>query len=612
VSLRRVAATAVVLALTLLGVTARAAPARVTVDVDPNPVGTSDRLRVSIVVEGEDASDANLPAFPVVDGLRSLGGASTSESQNVVIDGGGFRRTVTRTISYSFLPERAGDVTIPALDVTVGKQTVRTQPQTVHVIAGSVGAGQSGGRAPSNDPFDSLFRDPLDSVRSRTRTVDVPEMSIRRTASATHVYAGEPIRLTVELWVGPGEGHIEQAGPVSGTERSGFWVENLKTDPRATARTEERAGRVFTVFTLSQDLLYATQTGKLVLPAESWRVVYRPSAFSLLSPAQEIFPKSDELPLDIDPLPTAGRPADFSGLVGQFEVKSDVDRERGKVGDAVTWRISVSGKGNLRTAGELPLPKPDAFEVFSSKANDDVHASETGLEGARTTEQVLIPRSAGTLTVPPLALSYFDPHDRVYKRAEAPGHRIVVEGGAPVPAVVGPASQIATARPVQQGTDIRYIKSAPGGLKPERDLSGSTSIWLLALLAPAANVGLWWRRQRTMAEGRDPLRLKRRQALAQLEKTLSVVRDDESDALARISGALVTFLHDRFGIPRVEVTAARLREGAAEHGLPSDRIEDLVTLLRELDAARFGGVSGGAAGVAKRVRELAKLLEAAS
>ncbi len=578
-------------------------------EIAPNPVATNERLSVSIVIEGESVSDAALASFPVIAGLRRLGGASTSESTSFVLGGGGgARRTSTRTITYSFLPEQPGDLTIPALEVTVAGKAVRTEPQVVRVVAGSANPRAPAARQRPTDPFDSFFQDPFGNGRARTGTVEIPQMTIRRTVSRNAAFIGEPIVLTVELWVGAGDGHIEQAGPVNGTDRTGFWVENLKVDTRTTGRTQERDGQVFTVFTLSQQLLYATDAGKLTLPVETWRVVYRPSVLSLLSPAQEIFAKSEETVLSFAPLPAAGRPPGFSGLVGSFRVRSELDRQSAQVGDAVTWKVTLEGKGNLRTAGELPLPKPEGFEVFSSKANDDVHVTDGGLAGTRVSEQVLLPRSAGSLHVPPLAIAYFDPAASAYRLAEAPGHTLQVSGAAAgaAPAVVAAPAMGPTARAIQQGSDIRFIRPASGTLAVERSWARSVTFWVVALAAPLANLALWGRRRHLIRLGRDPIGLRRRQAFARLERGLGQLDGADAAALAQAASLLAAFLHDRFGIPRVDLTAARLRERGREWGLDAQVIDELVRILAELDAARFGGGAGDLAELRQRVLAVAR------
>lgn len=588
-----------------------AAPApSVRVEVEPNPVGTNERLNVSIVVDGEGISDARVTSFPLIDGLRRLGGASTSESTSIVFGSGGARKTGTRTISYNFLPERVGEITIPSLDVTVAGKAYRTEPQVVQVVADSGNPRRPGGRSRSPDPFDSFFQDPFGNGRARTGTVDVPEMTIRRTLSRSEVHLGEPVRLTVELWVGPGDGHIEQAGPVSGTDRTGFWVENLKVDSRATGRTQEQGGQVYTVFTVSQQLLYATEPGAVTLPVETWRVVYRPSVLSLLSPAQEIFAKSAETPLVVRPLPDAGRPAGWSGLVGRFQVRSEIDRRQTKVGDAVTWKVTVEGQGNLRTAGELALPEPEGFEVFSSKSNDDVHATDRGLAGSRVNEQVLIPRSAGKLVVPPLRIPFFDPDADAYRFAEAGGYEVEVSGvpDAAAAEAVAAAPALGVARPVRQATDIRYIRPATHAIAPERPWTGSAGFWGIVLGAPLVNGTLWARYRRQLAHDRDPIAARRRQALARLERSLGAIDGEGPPALAQVAGALIAFLGDRFAIPSVDLTAARIRERAADWNLPPAAAEELVRVLTELDVARFGGGHGGVGEVRNRVRTLARAL----
>jgi hypothetical protein len=291
-------------------------------------------------------------------------------------------------------------------------------------------------------------------------------------------------------------------------------------------------------------------------------------------------------------------------------VRSELDRRESKVGDAVTWKVTLEGQGNLRTAGELSLPEPDGFEVFSSKANDDVHATDRGLAGRRVSEQVLIPGSAGKLTVPPLAIAFFDPDARAYRFAEAAGHEVEVSGGVDgaATAVVTPLPATGAARPVQQATDIRYIRPAPQRLTPEKPWTSSPVFWAVAVGAPLGNGIAWARRRRRLAQGRDPVAARRRLALTRFEKSLRAIEGEGPDALARLAAALIAFLGDRYGIPSVELTAARIRERADEWRLPSASIEELVQVLAEIDAARFGGARGGVAEARERMLALARAL----
>src|SRR6185369_8319126 len=85
-------------------------------------------------------------------------------------------------------------------------------------------------------------------------------------------------------------------------------------------------------------------------------------------------------------------------------------------------------------------------------------------------EQVVIPQRAGTLSLPEMRFSYFDPEAESYRSVTAPPIVLAVEAaahvanegpvGAPVPAAAK------TATPETLGRDIVFIKDAPGTLAP--------------------------------------------------------------------------------------------------------------------------------------------------
>ena len=51
--------------------------------------------------------------------------------------------------------------------------------------------------------------------------------------------------------------------------------------------------------------------------------------------------------IDVKPLP-AGKPADFSGGVGEFNITSSINSTNVKTNDAVTVKLVISGTGNLK------------------------------------------------------------------------------------------------------------------------------------------------------------------------------------------------------------------------------------------------------------------------
>ena len=100
----------------------------------------------------------------------------------------------------------------------------------------------------------------------------------------------------------------------------------------------------------------------------------------------------------IQAVPEAGKPANFSGAVGKFNVSAKLSSMSAQVGDILTLAISVEGEGDLRPA-TVPVPrKLDGFKIYPLK--------ETTREmSVLRTEQVIIPQSTNATEVGEIAFS---------------------------------------------------------------------------------------------------------------------------------------------------------------------------------------------------------------
>jgi hypothetical protein len=122
--------------------------------------------------------------------------------------------------------------------------------------------------------------------------------------------------------------------------------------------------------------------------------------------------------LNVLPLPTEGRPADFSGAVGSFKIASELSAASAASGDPLTLRMHVTGSGNFDRVDSSMLDHLDSWKTYPPKSSFAA-ADSLGFKGEKTFEQPLIASRPGAQTLPPLAFSYFDPTTRRYETAHA-------------------------------------------------------------------------------------------------------------------------------------------------------------------------------------------------
>jgi hypothetical protein len=102
-----------------------------------------------------------------------------------------------------------------------------------------------------------------------------------------------------------------------------------------------------------------------------------------------------ELPrheLQVLPLPTNNVPASFNGAGGQFELTASAGPTNVAVGDPITVKVQISGRG-AREWLSLPDQPVDGFYVYSATARLET-TDALGIQGKLYFELVLAPQSA--------------------------------------------------------------------------------------------------------------------------------------------------------------------------------------------------------------------------
>ena len=167
--------------------------------------------------------------------------------------------------------------------------------------------------------------------------------------------------------------------------------------------------------------------------------------------------------LDVKPLPAAGRPADFSGAVGKFEMAVESSPKQVKVGDPVTVKMRISGTGNFDRVNAPTLIEPNGWHAYEAsgefKPNDDTQSN-----GTKTFEMAVVPEERKT-QMPQVQFSYFDPEAEKYVTLKSDPAALVVTGApVPVPAKVEPASEPApTPEPAKEvAKDIAGLRYEGG------------------------------------------------------------------------------------------------------------------------------------------------------
>jgi hypothetical protein len=575
---------------------------QVSASVSTDTVGVQDQLQYTITVSGRDSGDAETPRVPRFHGFQVVAGPSVS-TQFQWING---RTSSTKSFIWVLLPEKEGKFTIDPVEVRVGSQTFRTQPLSIVVTPGSAQPSQPRSRA-----FDS-FND--EGIRPRAQ-ITGEEVFVTAEVDRTSPYPGQQVTLSYHLYTQVGVTGVQLKESPTLT---GFWVEELEVPPNPTGVRKTVNGREYLEFVIGKRALFPNTPGKLRIPESTFAVSAKSAGdfLGIFGQTETLYRKTRELTLDVKPLPISDRPVGFGNAVGSFNLTSSLDKSTAATGEAVTLRVKLSGRGNLKMLPDISLPVLPDFTVYSSKRVDNLRPVEGNLIGGdKTWEYVIVPKAPGDQVIPALSMSYFDPEREEYETVTAQSLSLKVtrgeDGGGTISGLSGFTKQNLT----RQGSDINFIKLAAGDLDRRGDpIYRSPWLYLLALAPLAFNVGLLIYQRETARQSENVAlvrsRKARRTALSRLRKAEKGNKGEARRFYDEAAVALSGYLADRFNLPEIALTGDSLERTLSEKSVPTETLNAIQACLQECDFGRFVSATPGKTGVlASRIRKVIDSLE---
>ena len=545
----------------------------------PTTVGLNRQFVLNVEVTGTQRTDTD-PELPVMGSFARYLGASSSTNMQM-ING---VTTVSLIVQYRYQAVEEGTFDIGPVTVRAGGRVLGTEPVTLTVSAAP--PPPPGAGPPPEDPS---------GVSSEDLFV-VAEVSKRR------VYENEPVVVQYRLFtrVNVSSYSITQT---AGSE--GFWVEDVPRTQSPQVEQVVRDGVPYATAVLKHVVLFPTGPGTRTVEPLSVEARVRVQQRSR-DPFEDFFNRSslfgslvptvvasDPVDIEVLPLPEAGRPESFTGLVGRLDVTASVDRADVETNEAVTLSVTVSGEGNLRALAAPTIDFSRDFEVFPPEVSESIDRSGTRISGTKTYNYVLIPRTPGEKTIPSIEMAYFDAGSGRYATAATDPLALEVTGDAVVIAP-GVRTGVETLR-----EDIRFIQIAPPRFAvADSSIFDSPGFWIVTLLPLVAMIGalgLRWHRDRlegdvAYARGRRASRVARKR-LAWAQSTMS--GDDARGFYAEVERALRGFLADKLNVAEAGFMSDSAESELRERGVSPDAVEEYLECLGACDRARFAPPGSG-------------------
>lgn len=309
-----------------------------------------------------------------------------------------------------------------------------------------------------------------------------------------------------------------------------------------------------------------------------------------LRPKTFIAPNVD---VKVKELPPA--PANFTGLVGQFQMNSTLSKEVLNLGETSDYRVEISGRGNIAEANLPKIENISNFKIYPSKPEVQVQKGVQGLQGKKIFAYAFVADRPGSTTIPALSFSYFDPEKASYEKLETLAMAVQIRGSANDEKLVTAGL---TSTPTSAGEnkgksfDLGPLKT-PGELLYSAVPAYGESMLagLLLFGSPLAFLGLLFvqgRRARALAQADDR---KRSRAFKKAKSTLAKLNlDARSEDIAQLSNVLREYLGDRFLVKGGALIPSEIEGLLAERAVPSQTVRSMVYLLEQLDSWKYGGM----------------------
>lgn len=556
--------------------------------------------RFQVVFEA-NAEGKNFTA-PSFEGFTVVGGPFTSTSSSFQMVNGSMSHSVKCTYTFALQAYKEGTFHVGSASLNVKGTKVTSEPFDIKVIPddGSHAAPSGGGDASGQGRSQQNTNDPQVSGK---------DLFLNVIPSKKSVYVGDQVVLTYKIYT---------KVPVSSlsVERmpsyAGFWTKDISDNSNSLRQNSEYINGIeYTTAEVQKTVIVPQRAGKLTIDPMIIECVAQVRTESnrqrSMDPFEAFFNDpffnrnivnvkkeltSQTLTLEVKSLPENGKPASFAGAVGNYNFKSEIDKTELSTNEAFTLTLTVSGTGNVELL-QMPTPVfPPDFEVYDPKVTTSVNPTSNGLSGTKKAEFLVIPRRAGSFTIPAVEFSYFNPANETYQALQSEPYEIKVEKGAG--SDDGSGIYASNQEDIKYlGSDVRHIMTGDAHLKPTSMVFFGSSAYYVALLALLVLFiillfVLKKREQLTKDTAANRNRKADKVARSRLKNAYQYLKaKDQEKFYIEMSQALWGYIADKTGIERSKLSMDTVSETMKAKNVPDELTQQFVDTLNSCEFARF-------------------------
>ena len=530
-------------------------------------LGVNERLRVDFVMN-KDGDNFNEPSF---ENFTVVGGPNQSISTSWVNG----KRSYSKTYSYFLAPKKRGSFKIDQATIEIEGETYKTNPITITVTAA------------------------VDKPKNPNDPDYIADQNIHLVAevSKTNPYLNEAITVVYKLYVSPNTG-VNNWREIDNPRYNDFWSQNIDVKGLKIQNGTYK-GEEYRYVVLRKTVLYPQKTGKLNIEPLTLDI-----SVQVPTNSRDIFGRrlmksvhktvaAGNRNINVKPLPSEGKPLNFSGAVGAFNFKVNSNKNELKATEAIQVEVEVSGRGNLKLFKLPKLTLPSSLEVYEPEHKEKVSTSLIGMQGKILDSYTVVPTYQGKYPIPGIAFTYFDLKTESYKTITSDELLVNVTEG-PISNVVSNNSnsnKINKQDVVTTGNQFSSFKTKSNFTNINKEYFFNSKLFWSSLLVPflAIPLAIIIRRRKDERDA-DVIGNKVRQTNKLARKYLGQAKKELGHKEAfynALERALHNYLKAKLKIETSDFSKEKITILLQKKSVHKSNIEGFIDLLKSCELARY-------------------------
>ena len=537
---------------------------KVSVDKNPAIVGEQILIQYTINEEGDNFVSPNF------NGLKVISGPNPSKQSSYSFVNGKSQSTSSTTYSFYIKALKEGKYNITPASITINSKKINSSSYQLNIVKGN--------------------------ERSKTQQKELTKnLFIKVDVSKKNIVVGEQILVSYKLFT-----RID----LQNTELSklpnlnGFWAKELETSSRF--KRDVIDGVPYNTATIKKSVLTAQKSGKLIIDPLELKCSIRlqnkrntrdpfASFFGSGYNIKDEFISSKAITINVSDLPDP--PPTYNGAVGQMKISSEVDNTNTNANNAITYKLKITGTGNIELIEPLKINFPDDFEVYDPKVSEKIF--EGGRKrSTKTFEYLLIPRYKGEYTIPPASLTVYNTKDKKFKTQKTNTHKLTISENNNSEEELNTNQQVIRT----EKKDINFIFSESDFIKKDNIIISKGKFLMLFFLPIILLIILLFYNKLIDNNSENKNKWKNRKAnkiaLKRLNYAQICIKNDNFDLFfEEIEKSLWGYFADKFQVPSAELSKETVSIYFRNQGIPKITKERFIDLINECQFARYAPTS---------------------